>query len=260
MRLAGQVALITGGAQGIGLAYARRFAREGSSVVIADINAEETARAAGVLRDEGGNVTGVAADVTDESQMRRAVDVAISTYGRIDTLVNNAALYGDLDFRDQSIEYLERVLRVNMIGALVAARAAFPNMKAQQSGSVINIASTAAYEFVTQDGLERDHDTIPSFQYSLSKAGVISLTKFMAGAIGKYGIRVNCLCPGMTLSETTRRLLPADLIEGHLRAAAMQHVLDPEDLTGTAVFLASEDSRLITGQVILVDAGLIMPA
>lgn len=259
MRLAGNVAIVTGAAQGIGRTYAERFAAEGARVVIVDLRHAQAEETASAIRAAGGAAEALEADVSDEEAMNHVAATVLARHGRIDTLLNNAALYGDLDFRDQSIAYLERVFRVNVFGILIASRAVFPQMRQQGSGSIINIASTAAYEFVTEDRLQRDLQSIPNFSYSLSKAGVISLTKFMAGAIGKYGIRVNCICPGMTMSETTKRLLPAELIESHRRAAAMQSTLEPEDIAGTAVYLASPDSRLVTGQTILVDAGFVMP-
>lgn len=258
MAVDGQTVLITGAAQGIGRAYAERFAAAGARVVIIDVDAEQGAATARSIQEAGGIAEGIAADVSDEDAMAAAADWAVKRFGRIDTLINNAGLYGRLKFRDQSIDYLSEVLRVNLIGVLVASRAVFPFMREKRTGSIINIASTAAYEFVTEDGLEREHETIPSFHYSLSKSGVVALTKFMAGTIGKYGIRVNCICPGMTLSDTTLRVLPAALIEEHARHAAMQSTLQPTDITGTALYLASEDSRLVTGQVIMVDAGYIM--
>src|SRR5664279_4424638 len=242
MRLQGNVAIITGAAHGIGRAYAERFAAEGASVIIVDIRSDDAATAAASIRSTGGQASSLMSDVASEEAMDHVAAEVIARFGRVDTLINNAALFGDMDFRDQSIAYLERAIRVNMLGALIASRTVFPQMKAQGSGSIINIASAAAYEYVTDDGLNRDRQTIPSFSYSLTKSGIISLTKFMAGAIGKYGIRVNCISPGMTLSETTKR------------------VVSPENIAGTAVYLASNDSKLVTGQVIMVDAGYVMPA
>ena len=133
-------------------------------------------------------------------------------------------------------------------------------MKKQKKGSIINISSTAAYQFVTSDAQEKDWDSIPSFQYSLSKASLISLTKLMAGTLGKYGLRVNCIVPGLTVTEAIKKNLPSFLIEELQKSNAMQVALQPYDITGTAVYLSSDDSLYVTGQIIMVDGGLIMPA
>ncbi len=177
-------------------------------------------------------------------------------FGRIDVLVNNAALYGDLNFADQSIEYFKKVLDVNILSVVVASRAVFPHMKQQGGGSIINISSTAAYPLPV--GLSGDLATIPISGYSVSKAAVIHLTKAMAGAVGASGIRVNAIAPGLTMTEATKTLVPSAIMERLTGATALRRALEPSDLTGTAVYLASDDSALMTGQVLVVDGGLIM--
>jgi len=171
-------------------------------------------------------------------------------------LVNNAALYGDMNIADQSIEYFKKLLDVNVVGVIVASRAVFPHMKEQRSGSIINISSSAAYPlpFPTPPELT----TVPISGYAVSKAAVINLTKAMAKALGVYNIRVNAIAPGVTMTEATKSIVPGFILESLTNATALRRTLEPEDLAGTAVFLASDDSALMTGQVLVVDGGLIM--
>ena len=169
MRLLDNVTIITGAARGIGRAYAERFGAEGASVVLVDIRGDEVAAAAAAIRDSGMQAMPLVADVSDEDAMERVAEDVTTRFGRIDTLINNAALFGDMDFRDQSIGYLEESIRVNVLSVLIASRAVFQQMRTQHSGSIINIASTAAYEYVTEDRLRRDQQTIPSFSYSFTK-------------------------------------------------------------------------------------------
>jgi NAD(P)-dependent dehydrogenase (short-subunit alcohol dehydrogenase family) len=258
VKVSEQVVIITGAAQGIGRAYAERFAQEEARVVIIDKDKRLADATAAAIRSGGAIAEAICADVTSEDEMRSAVEHVIQQHGQVDTLINNAALYGDIDFNTTSISYLESVLRVNIVGVLISSRAVFPHMKRQHRGSIINIGSTGAYEFVNDLIIREEHDTIPSFHYPLSKAGVVSLTKFMAGSIGKYGIRVNCICPGLTLSEATLRKLSPELRSTFASYTAMQCSVRPEDLTGTALYLASDESRLVTGQIIMVDCGYIM--
>jgi len=261
VRLQSKVAIVTGGAQGIGRAYCLRFASEGAAVAVLDVREQDAKAVAREIEESGGQAMAVAADVTNEQSMESAALAVANALGRIDVLVNNAAIYYDLDMRDQSIDYLKQVLDVNMIGVIVSSRAVFPIMKAQRSGSIINISSTGAYLYPTPDPNGPDFDTLPISGYGLSKWGVVYITKFMAQSAGRYNIRVNAIAPGVTLSEATRRHKgipegPAPtLVTG---ATALNMALEPEDLGGLATFLASDEGALMTGQTLVMDAGLIM--
>lgn len=259
-RLRGLSAIVTGGAQGIGKAFALRFAQEGANVAIVDTRGDQAERVAEEVRTAGVLSRAFVADITDENAMAGMAEAVNDAFGSIDVLINNAAIHYDMQFRNQTIEYLKRVLEVNTLGALIVSRAVFPYMKSRRQGSIINISSTAAYQFVTSDAQEKDWDIIPSFQYSLSKAALIDLTKLMAGTVGKYGIRVNCLVPGLTITEAIEKNLPPALIEELRHANAMGVAMQPADIAGAAVFLATADSQYVTGQVIMIDGGLIMPA
>lgn len=256
MRLEGKVAIITGAAQGIGREYALRFAREGAAVVIADLREEQARRVADEISASGGNAIAMGADVTSEDRMKAVADRTAAQFGHIDTLINNAAIYYDLEAGNQSIEYGRKVLDVNLFGVLIASRAVFPHMKQRRRGSIINIASTAAFPF--QVPSSADLETIPIVYYGLSKSGVIFLTKEMAYQVGRYNIRVNAIAPGLTLSEASLRLVPEPFVSFIRTQSSLGRENQPADLTGTAVFLASDDSASMTGQTLVVDNGRVM--
>jgi NAD(P)-dependent dehydrogenase (short-subunit alcohol dehydrogenase family) len=263
MKLQGKAAIVTGGAQGIGREYAARFVREGANVVITDIREEAAKRVAKEISATGGNAVAIKADVTSQENMDSVASDTIREFGRIDILVNNAAIYYDLDMSNQSIEYGKKVLDVNLFGIIIAARAVFPHMKRQRSGSLINIATVGAWPPGGMGGANRssapDYETVPVFYYGLAKSGVVWLTKTMAMDLGRYGIRVNAIAPGVVGSEATKKIMTPESMENFGGLTALGRTLEPSDLTGTAVFLASQDSELMTGQVLIVDAGLIMP-
>jgi NAD(P)-dependent dehydrogenase (short-subunit alcohol dehydrogenase family) len=264
MKLQGKTAIVTGGAQGIGREYAARFVREGANVVITDTREEQATRVAQEISAAGGNAIAIKSDVTSQAEMDAAASYAARQFGRIDVLVNNAAIYYDLDLSNQSIEYGKKVLDVNLFGIIISARAVFPYMKSQHSGALINIATIGAWPPEGMGGANRstapDYETVPVFYYGLAKSGVVWLTKMMAMDLGRYGIRVNAIAPGVVASEATKKIMSLQGMEDFSRMTALGRFLQPSDVTGTAVFLASEDSALMTGQVLVVDAGLVMPA
>src|SRR5262245_252418 len=257
MPLMGRVAIVTGGAQGIGRAYSERLAREGAAVGIVDLRSEQAEAVAAGIRAAGGRATAHRADVTDQDQMNAVATKVAGEFGAVDILVNNAALYYDIDNTDISIEYLRKVLDVNLISILICARAVFPYMKQQRRGAIINISSTAAFPLPT-GAFRRELSTVPSYSYGLAKSGVIFLTKSMAASLGQYNIRVNAIAPGVTMSEATKKVVPGAIIDTLTSATALGRTLEPPDLAGVAAFLASDDSGLMTGQTLVVDAGLVM--
>ncbi len=253
MRLQDKVAIVTGGGQGIGREYSLRFAAEGASVAIADIRAEEAKAVESEIEEAGGAALAIRADVADEAGAAQMVAETVERFGRVDILVNNAAIYYDLELADASIDYLRRVLDVNLVGILVCGRAVFPQMKEQGGGSIINISSIASYLFTKPFG---EVENFPNYAYGLSKSGVVFLTKSMAKTAGPSNIRVNAIAPGVTMSEATKRVLPEQFTEMMRQQAALETTLEPRDLTGTAVYLASDESRMMTGQTLIVDAGI----
>ena len=258
MRLEGRVAIVTGGSRGIGRAYVERFLREGASVVVADVDDASGSTCIEECSDLG-PVRYVHTDVAVAASTEECAQATVDAFGRIDILVNNAALYGDWNLADQSEEYLRRVFDVNLHGVWLMTRAVAPHMVRERYGRVINQASAAAYNYA--GGLPTTEFTgLNAFNYQQTKRGVIGLTKFSAGQLGRYDITVNCLAPGVIDTPATRGVVPIETIEQLAKIQAVPGVLHAEDLTGAAVYFASEEARFVTGQVLVIDGGKYMPA
>jgi NAD(P)-dependent dehydrogenase (short-subunit alcohol dehydrogenase family) len=255
-RLEGKVAIVTGAGQGIGLAYARRFLDEGAKVAVAELDPDRAA--AGMAELDGmGDAVLVQTDIGDPDSAAACAAATKDAFGRIDILVNNAAIYHDIDNADASYEYLLKIMSVNQHGAWLMARAVAPTMVEQRWGRIINQSSGAAYQYVFPP---MEFTGLGNFSYSITKWGIVGLTKFMAAQLGQYGITVNCIAPGVTMTEATKKVVPDMYIGGMTAMTAMKQTLEPEDLAGAAVFFASDDARFCTGQTLVVDGGLAMPA
>lgn len=252
MRLKDKVAIITGGAEGIGKSYALGFAREGAKIVIADINLPAANALADTLKKQG---TEALALKTDVSVLRDTEEMAKKTaeqFGRIDVLVNNAALYVRMKLSRVPLHQIDpaewdKVMAVNLTGVFLCCRAVLPHMIKQKAGKIINIASGLAFS------------SVPNMtHYIASKGGVVSLTRALAREVGDYNINVNCIAPGSTFSEEPTNLAAVEFRKKDLHLRAIKRVEYPDDLVGTAIFLASPDSDFITGQTIVVDGGAVM--
>ena len=256
-RLDDKVAIITGEGQGIGLAYATRFLDEGAKVVVAEVNPERAQ--AGMAALEGhGEALLVETDISDPESADACAQATTDAFGRIDVLINNAAIYHDIDNTNVEYDYLLKITSVNQHGAWLMGRAVAPAMVEQRSGRIINQSSGAAYSYLFP---AMDEFTgLGNFSYSITKWGIVGLTKFMAAQLGQYGITVNCIAPGVTMTEATKKVVPEMFIGGMTAMTAMKQTLEPEDLAGAAVFFASDDARFCTGQTLVVDGGLAMPA
>ena len=243
MRLEGRVAIVTGGARHIGAAYCRRLAEEGAAVVIADIL--DDARVAEEIRSKGGHALSLRVDVSNEEDTNRIALETVKAFGRIDILVNNAAIFINIQrhpFYEITAEEWDRVSAVNIKGPFLCAKAVFPKMKEQRSGKIINISSSTAYWGT------------PSFlHYVASKAALIGMTRSLAREVGEFGICVNAIAPGLV--EHEGQTAPKALTELQLKARSIKRLQTPEDLLGTLIFLASSDSDFMTGQTIVVDGG-----
>jgi 3-oxoacyl-[acyl-carrier protein] reductase len=252
MRLKDKVAIITGAAHGIGKAYARRFAEEGVHVVIADVDGQAGEATAKALIDSGLSAWSRTTDVTQFSSVEGLMRECVKKFGRIDILLNNAAIYvtqklwkGPVE--DLEIEEWDRVIEVNLKGVFLCSKAVIPIMKRQKSGKIINIASGT---FFSGSG------NMP--HYTTAKGGVVALTRVIARQLGEWGINVNCMTPGSTMSEenVTEEILARR--EGSVDKRVFKRVERPADIVGTALFLASPDSDFITGQLLVVEGGGIM--
>jgi 3-oxoacyl-[acyl-carrier protein] reductase len=248
MRLEGKVAIVTGGGKGIGKAYTKGLASEGAKVVMAEIDAAAAARTEEEFRSQDLDVTAIPTDVTDEASVNKMVEQTVAKYGRIDILVNNAAYFAALPNHDSWLEIdvreWDQVMAVNLRGVFLCAKAVAPHMQAQGSGSIINVASSTFL-----------NGGQTSVHYTASKAGVMGFTRGLARNMGQYGVRANSIAPGATLSETVLENRDPSVFDRLVAMRSMKRNEKPEDLVGTIVFLASDDSAFITGQMLVVDGG-----
>jgi 3-oxoacyl-[acyl-carrier protein] reductase len=251
MHLKDKTVLVTGGGRGLGRAYCEALAKVGASVVVADIR--ETQDTVETITSAGGKAIGLPLDVTNMSSCQKMADRAIKEYGNINCLVNNAALYGDISggrFDQLTDNQWDNVMEVNVKGIWQCCKACVPALRKAGGGSIINISSLAA-TFGMPYALD----------YATSKAAVIGLTRSLARELGRDWIRVNAVAPSAVLTEGT------DEFMGEKREKTLQIIsagqslksnLRTEDMTGTILYLASDDSKFVTGQTIMVDGGTVM--
>ena len=250
-RLGGKIAIVTGGTKGIGAHYSRALAAHGARVMIADIEDGATL-AADIIQQHGPDAAASSVtDVSDETAVKMLVERTVEHFGRIDILVNNAALYAKLhprNYDDWDIATWDRVMAINVRGPWLMARHVAPVMIAQKSGKIVNIASGAPYKGVPR-----------MLPYVTSKGAIIAFTRALSRELGEHGIAVNSLSPGYILSETglenTQHVEEERIPVRNSRA--FKRDAYPEDLIGALIFLASSDSDFVTGQSLVVDGGAV---
>jgi 3-oxoacyl-[acyl-carrier protein] reductase len=249
MKLAGKVAIVTGAGRGIGRAYALRFSEEGAKIVVVDILTENARKVADEIIAKGGKAIPIGTDVSNPASTEQMAKKTADEFGKIDILLNNAAIFYGLGARKWDSwqpEDWDRIFSVNVKGTWLCMKAVVPYMISQSKGKIINISSST-----TQMG------TPVILPYTCSKGAVSVMTTCMAKALGEHNINVNCISPGYTMTPATLEWpgRTAEMDESLIKERCFRRAEQPEDLVGTAVFLASEDSDFITGEIIKVDGG-----
>jgi 3-oxoacyl-[acyl-carrier protein] reductase len=241
--LENKVAIVTGGARGLGKAYCLRMAEEGAKVVVADILEPEAEATANEIKAKGGAALAVKADVTSEAETQSMAEKTAKEFGRIDILVNNAGFYHGMSrkpFNEISSAEWDKMMEVSAKGTWLCSKAVFPQMKKQGKGKIINISSEAV--FAPTKGL---------IHYTAAKAAVIGITRVLAGELGQYNICVNVVVPGVIDTPATRSYVSMEKLDAS--SVPMGRFGKPEDVVGAIIFFASDDSDFISGQSLLVD-------
>jgi len=247
MRLQGKVAVVTGGAQGIGRAITLGMAREGAKVVVADLQADKAESVAKEARALGTEALALEVNVASEPSVMRLAEETFKRFRRIDILVNDAGVYLKSPVVSKTEEDWDRTFNINLGGNFLCARAFVPAMRKQKSGRIISIASSIAHT-----GAKEFAD------YAASKAAIIGFVKALARELGPDGITVNAICPGSANTDMPRRHRSEEEVMARLRATPLGHVLEPEDIAGSVLFLASDAASYITGQAYNVNCGTVM--
>jgi NAD(P)-dependent dehydrogenase (short-subunit alcohol dehydrogenase family) len=247
--LDGKVAIVTGAGSGIGRATATRMASEGAAVVVADVNVETAKETVTNIEGAGGQAVAQWVDIGEETAIEAMVRAAVEAYGRLDCIHNNAAnvtvVPRDLEVADMDVEVWDATMRVNLRGAMLGCKHALPHMVRQGGGAIINTSSMAG-----------QFGDLNRVAYGVSKAGIDSLTRYVATQYGKQGVRCNAIAPGVVDTPSLAANVPVEQVEMFLRSAVTPTLGKPDDIAGVVVFLASDAARFVTGQVINVDGGM----
>ena len=242
--LEGKTIVVTGAGRGLGREYARLFAQEGARVAVVDIDETGSQLVADEITKSDGEAIAIGADVTDEASLAQMAERLVQAFGRVDVLVNNAGIWGDLrrvPLTEIEPEYFDLVLAVNLKGPLLCARALLPAMRARGTGRIINISSIGAY--------------MPSGVYGVSKLALNQLTYALAVEVGGDGVTVNAIAPGTIDNEATRRQVPDAALASLLSRHAVKRAGTAQDVFGMIRYLASDEAEWVTGQTFLVNGG-----
>ncbi len=243
-RLAGKVAVVTGGGTGLGRAYARRLAQDGATVCIGDLASTEETEA--LVAADGGSALGFPLDVSSAASVSKFCADVLDRLGRCDVLVNNAGIYPVQPFDEIDFDAWRRVLAVNLDGTFLMSKGFVPTMKEQGWGRIVNVATTVGSMAI--EGF---------VHYTASKLGVIGLTRALASELGQHGTTVNCICPGLVVTPGTQAGPQAGWFDSVAQTQAIKRRQVPEDVVGLVSYLASDDSAFLTGQTLVVDGGAV---
>lgn len=249
MRFVDKVAIVTGGACGIGQAIARALGKEGAKVIILDRLEAEGKANADFINQEGGQAVAMVVDALDAEQVKKAVDLIAKDYGRIDVLVNNIGSTEVVPFLESDEKIWQHSINLNLMVPMRFCRAILPYMVNQKSGTVVNVSSGSGRQAVPL-----------AVAYSAAKAGVIAMNRSLALAMAPYGLRLNCILPGTVATPEFKRTFEADPshINNLLKQVTLGRPGKPEELASAVCFLASDDSSYMTGQAISCDGGRVM--
>jgi NAD(P)-dependent dehydrogenase (short-subunit alcohol dehydrogenase family) len=248
MKLKDKTAIITGAARGLGKAIALAFAREGADIAAVDLNLPEIEATTAEVRALGRRALAIKADVSKWDEVERMANLVNQQLGKIDVLVNNAAVWAGLQgkpFFQITEEEWDRLMAVNVKGVFLCCKSVFPFMKDQGKGKIVNISS--AVHFIGAPYL---------VHYATSKGGVVAFTRSLARELGDFNIMVNAVAPGFTMTEAGKEMVNKEMNEMIVARRSLKREEQPEDLTGVITFLSSDESDFITGQTIVVDGGV----
>ncbi len=246
-RFDGKVSIVTGAGGGIGEGYARSLADEGASVVVADINIDGAEVVAASIRESGGSAAAVRVDVSDPGSVEEMASTAMARFGRIDHLVNNAAIFGGMEINlllTVDWDYYRRFMSVNMDGALLCIRSCWEHMAKGGGGAIVNQSSTAAWMY--------------SNYYGLAKTGINGITVQLAHELAGSNIRINAIAPGPIATEAARNVVPESIMDDIVKGLAIKRQGTSEDLASMMKFLLSDEASWITGQIFNVDGGQVV--
>ncbi len=246
MRLRDKVAIITGGGRGIGEVTAKTFSKEGAKVVVADLNEADIEKTVSEIKETGAEAIGMVVNVTDRKQVNDLIEQTVDAFGRVDIVVNNAGITMDSQLLKMSEDQWDKVIDVNLKGVFNVGQAAAQVMKEQNSGVILNASSVVGV-----------YGNFGQTNYAATKWGVNGMTKTWSKELGRFGIRVNSVAPGFILTPMTEKM-PEKVLDFMKDKSSLKSLGTPEDIANGYLFLASDEARFITGEILSIDGGVVL--